>query len=63
MKSGLMAIPGMIAGSVGGSYSSYADAKELMREPGTPPKQYGLLLTCRHKARRHKPKRTGRRKK
>jgi len=63
MKSGLMAIHGMIAGLAGGSYSSYADAKEFIRNPGIPPKLYGQNLAMRHKAKRHKPKHTGRRKK
>jgi len=60
MKSGLMAIPGMIAGLVGGSYT---DGNVNLRAPGVPPKLYGQNLAMRHKAKRHKPKRTGRRKK
>ena len=60
MKSGLMAIPGMISGLVGGSYT---DGKVNLRAPGVPPKLYGQNLAMRHKAKRHKPTRTGRRKK
>ena len=60
MKSGLMAIPGMIAGLVGGSYT---DGNVNLRAPGIPPKLYGQNLAMRHKAKRHKPKHTGRRKK
>ena len=60
MKSGLMAIPGMIAGLVGGSYT---DGNVNLRAPGVPPKLYGQNLAMRHKAKRHKPKHTGRRKK
>lgn len=60
MKSGLMAIPGMIAGLVGGSYT---DGNVNLRAPGVPPKLYGQNLAMRHKAKRHKPTRTGRRKK
>lgn len=60
MHAGLMAIPALIRGMVGNSYS---DGLCVPREPGTPPKYYGMMLERRRKAKRHKPKRTGRRRK
>ena len=60
MLNGLMAIPALISGLTGGNYM---DANDIMRNSGIPPKQYGQTLAMRHRAKRHKPKRTGKRKK
>lgn len=59
MHAGLMAIPALIRGMVGNSYS---DGLCVPGSLGTPPKYYGMMER-RRKAKRHKPKRTGSRRK
>ncbi|MBR1494858.1 MAG: hypothetical protein IJ601_07420 [Acidaminococcaceae bacterium] len=57
---GLMAFPSIISGMMGGSYS---DGNVNLRAPGVPPKLYGQNLAMRHRAKHHKAKRKGKRKK
>ncbi|MBQ9255729.1 MAG: hypothetical protein IJ694_04940 [Acidaminococcaceae bacterium] len=61
MLNGLMAIPAMISGLTGGNYTD--GIHDIMRNPGIPPKQYGQTLAMRHRAKHHKAKRKGKRKK
>lgn len=60
MHAGLMAIPALIRGMVGNSYS---DGLCVPGSLGTPQKYFGMMMERRRKAKRHKPKRTGRRRK
>ena len=57
---GLMAFPSIISGMMGGSCS---DGNVNLRAPGVPPKLYGQNLAMRHRAKNHKAKRKGKRKK
>lgn len=63
---GLIAIPGLI-GALTGGRPGYLDASmmasALRKEPGMTPKQYGQTLAMRHRAKHHKAKRKGKRKK
>jgi len=60
MEDDLMKIPAILSAMTGGSYM---DGTVGMRNTGISPKQYDQTLAMRHRAKNHKAKRKGKRKK